>query len=343
MLLVVGPSAVEQNLGSLPGQGCPLGREQGFCDNLLRQCMPPPEDRPVLHQQVCRHRLAQTCPDRVRLLPRQRRKERPVGLTAEHRCRPHRIPGPRGERVEPAVDLGGEGCGHRGSWPVLLGGPDSRHREVLDQQRQSLGAGHDVGRELGHESRPEPGLGQLHDLRCAQRPQRQDRRARRRREPVYDVGPGPVVAGRDDDQHLGVADRGTEELQESDRVRIGPVGVLDNEEAPAFAHAVEQPHHALAEHERWIHVDPVDPVFVGVGPFGEQPPQRGSVGPDRRRAVRRVRAKRRQKRLRDGPVRRPVLHGRAGQHRRSVLPRVLLERPQQPGLAEAGLSGDQHE
>jgi hypothetical protein len=51
------------------------------------------------------------------------------------------------------------------------------------------------------------------------------------------------------------------------------VGVLDDHDASGVTtDAAEHPHHALAEHERRIHVHPVRPVRVGLGPVGQQSP-----------------------------------------------------------------------
>ena len=278
----------------------------------------------------------------------QRRDHRPLDLVG----RPVTTSGRVGDRSQqPPVGV----VDHRGGEHHLLrrrrqGGQPSRHeprhrrrhprrtdrQQLLDQQRQPVGAGDELlalGRGQRGAAAGRRQCGHALGVQAVQR-QRADVGGEAR-----EGGAGDVVAGRRHQQHGRVDQRAREVAHEVERVRVGPVQVLQHEQRGLPG---QQRQHPLAEHDRGV-------GRAGVGrarerlvrDAGQQPAQRRAVGPQRGVVEGDARAQQPGQRLGHRPVGAAAVDRAPDQHRHACRGGPPAQLACEARLADARLAGDE--
>jgi hypothetical protein len=261
--------------------------------------------------------------------PADRGEQPPVGVGPEHGGGVHHPAPGRVEGCEPGRDQRCERRGHLPTGPgeQLLGEERQAVRacvqvpEVLRGQRQATAAGR---RERGDVVLAQPAKVQRGGP--GQRAQPRGRRRHRR-----------LVPARHGDEHRAVRDGRREVVDDRERVLVGPVQVLEPQQASGAGvrEHVHDAQHALPEHDRGV-----GGGHPGhrAGTTGDQAVEHGEVGPDGGRAPDGGRVEPPDDRLRDRPVAASALHRPAAEHQQPGVGRRVRGRVEQPGLADPGLA-----
>ena len=174
-------------------------------------------------------------------------QESPVEPPPQHRSHLDAAARPLRERREPSHDQLADGGrnGHRGI--------DSCREQLLDQQRRAPGPAAERSLGRGGHLAAQTGRGHRADLRAGQGRQSEHRARVATVEATQQVGGGAgLVSCGDDQQDPPDGDGVGQVLHHGERVRIGPVQVLERQHDPAGAEHREQPQHGFAEHDQGV-------------------------------------------------------------------------------------------
>ena len=339
----------------LAGQQGPFRRQQPGQHCVVGQRVPEPEAVAVGDHELQADAAPQRCHHRGVGQAGERAQQRPVEPAAEDRGRAQHPAGIRVDGVEPPPYRVGERARDpgRGQVTCLPGAiplgqrpfRDQAREDLLDQEWDALGPFGDKrldrARQVGG---AHAGQGHPAHRRRVQPAQRQHGRGPAGFQRAGQAGRAAaflVAQGAEAEHPLGRQVVG-QVLKQGQRLQVGPVQVLQHEQAPGLGgeHA-QQPQHRLAEDDQGF----IAGRALRRPPLRYQPPERG---PERIQvcAVRQAACPPgRHQRLGEGPERRghAAGHRPPGQHDQAARLRRARGLADQPRLPDPGFAGQEHD